>query len=681
MRPATLLGLILTAAPLAAETHPFSVRDMLAMDRISDPRVSPDGTRVAFSVRVTDLEANRGRTDLWLAAVDGSWTRRLTSHEAADGQPRWAPDGRALFFVSSRAGSSQVFRLSMDGGEPEQVTRLPLDVDALEVAPGGHLLLAMAVLPGRTPEETKAALDEREKEKSSGMLYDRLFVRHWDTWKDGTRNHLFAYDTASGVARDLMPALDADCPTRPFGGSEDYTVSPDGKTVVFAARDAGREEPWSTNVDLYAVPMDGSAAPRKITANPAWDAQPRFSPDGARLAYLAMSRAGYEADRFRVVVRDWAGGAEKSFDLRADATPRGDRSPGEIAWSADGRELYLSADHVGQHPAFAMDAESGKARLLVGEGQVGSPQPAGAGRVLFSRNTLVGPTELYTIGTDGTGEKRVTRLNDEKVKAARFGKPEPFSFPGAAGATVHGWIVHPVDFDPAKKYPVAYLIHGGPQGSFGNDFHYRWNPQAYAGAGYAAVMVDFHGSTGYGQAFTDAINGDWGGKPYEDLAKGLDFALGKYPHLDASRVCALGASYGGYMINWIAGQPLADRFRCLVSHDGNIDERTAYLMTEELWFPEWEHGGTPWANPEGYAKHNPIDHVKSWKTPMLVVHGARDYRVVYSQGLAAFTALQRKGIPSKFLYFPDENHWVLKPHNSLQWHETVIGWLDEWLKK
>jgi dipeptidyl aminopeptidase/acylaminoacyl peptidase len=684
MRPAPLLCLLLAAAPLAvaADTHPFSVRDMLAMDRISEPRVSPDGTKVAFTVRVTDLEANRGRTDVWLAATDGSWTRRLTGHEASDSQGRWAPDGKSLYFVSTRSGSSQVFRLSLEGGEAEAVTRLPLDVDALEVAPGGRaLLLAMAVFPGQSPEQTKTALEAREKAKASGLLHDRLFVRHWDTWKDGTRNHLFAYDLATGTARDLMPAMDADCPTKPFGGSEDYTVSPDGTTVVFSARDAGREEAWSTNFDLWTVPLDGSAAPRRITTNPAWDAQPRFSPDGKRLAYLAMARAGYEADRYRVVVRDWASGAETTFDLRKDDSPRGDRSPAEIAWSADGRELLMTADSVGQHPVFVMDASTGRSRVLVAEGQAGSPQTMAGGRVLYTLNTLLGPTELLSIGQGGTDARRVTHVNDEKVAKARFGRPEPFSFAGAGGETVHGWIVRPVDFDPAKRYPIAFLVHGGPQGSFGNDFHYRWNPQAYAGAGYAAVMVDFHGSTGYGQAFTDAINGDWGGKPYEDLVKGFDFVLGKYPFLDGTRACALGASYGGYMINWIAGQPFADRFRCLVSHDGNIDERTAYFMTEELWFPEWEHGGTPWENPAGFEKHNPIDHVKNWKTPMLVVHGAKDYRVVYSQGLAAFTALQRKGIPSQLLFFPDENHWVLKPQNSVQWHETVLGWLDRWLKK
>jgi dipeptidyl aminopeptidase/acylaminoacyl peptidase len=325
-----------------------------------------------------------------------------------------------------------------------------------------------------------------------------------------------------------------------------------------------------------------------------------------------------------------------------------------------------------------VDAATGQARIVVGEGTISAPQPAGT-RILYGMNSLQGPTELYTVSPDGADIKRVTRLNDQKVASARFGKAEQFTFTGALNETVYGYIVLPVDFDPSRKYPVAFLIHGGPQGSFGNDFHYRWNPQAYAGAGYAAVMIDFHGSTGYGQAFTDSIRGDWGGAPFEDLMKGLDAALAKYPFLDANRVGALGASYGGYMVNWIAGKA-PDRFKALVCHNGNLDERMAYFSTEELWFPEWEHGGTPWDNPEGYAKHNPIDLVQNWKTPMLVVHGRNDYRVVYTQGIATFTALQRQGIPSKFLYFPDENHWVLKPANSVYWHENVLGWLDQWVK-
>ncbi len=678
-----ILGLAAGAAGTAgaAETHPFSVDDMLAMDRISDARVSPDGTRVAFTLRTTDMEANRGRLDVYLAAVDGSWVRRMTTDPANDGQPRWSPDGTGLFFVSSRSGSPQVWRLPLDGGEAVQVTDMPLGVDALEVSPAGDVLVfSMAVIPGKSPAETREILDAREAAPSSGMVYDRLFVRHWDTWGDGTRNHLFAYRPGDGSLVDLMRDMDADCPTKPFGGSEDFTVAPDGATVVFSAKDAGRQEAWSTNYDLFVVPADGSQAPRAITTNPAWDAQPVLSPDGSTLAYLAMRRAGFEADRFDVVLRDVASGRERTFVLRASAAANGDRSPGSIAWTDDGTALLATADNLGQRSLFALDPATGESRVVVEQGTVSGPQSAAGGRILYAMNSLLGPTELYTVAADGSDVRRVTRINDDRVAKARFGTPEQFTFVGAGGDTVYGYLVRPVDFDPAQTYPVAFLVHGGPQGSFGNDFHYRWNPQAYAGAGYAAVMIDFHGSTGYGQAFTDAITGDWGGKPLEDLMKGLDAALERYPFLDGSHMGALGASYGAYMINWMAGK-VPDRFRCFVTHDGNLDERMAYFDTEELWFPEWEHGGVPWENPEGYAKHNPIELVKYWKTPMLVIHGALDFRVVDTQGLSTFTALQRKGIDSRLLYFPDENHWVLKPANSVQWHQEVLGWLDRWVKE
>jgi dipeptidyl aminopeptidase/acylaminoacyl peptidase len=670
--------MIATVAP-AGPTHPFSVDDMVAMDRISDPQVSPDGTMVSFTVRVTDLEANKGRTDIYLAATDGSWLRRMTTDPANDSQAQWAADGKSLYFVSTRKGSAEVFHIAVSGGEAEQVTRLPLDVDALKVAPDGkHLLFGMAVFPGTTPEETKAKLDEKEKSKATGMVFDHLFVRHWDTWENGTRNHVFAYDLARGTATDLMKDMDADCPTKPFGGAEDYAVSPDGGTVVFSAKAVGREDAWSTNFDLFSVPIDGSTPPVKITTNPAWDAQPAFSPDGTTLAYLAMSRPGYESDRFDILLRDRATGRERRIVLRADDGPSGDRSPAEIVWSGDGKTIYCTAESLGQRAVFAVDVASGRSRTVVADGTCSKPQEIGGSRLLYAMNSLLGPTELYTVDRNGGGVTRVTHLNDEKVSAARFGKPERFSFQGALGDTVYGYIVYPVDFDPAKKYPVAFLIHGGPQGSFGNDFHYRWNPQAYAGAGYAAVMVDFHGSTGYGQAFTDAINNDWGGKPYEDLMKGLDYALGTYTFLDKGRVGALGASFGAYMINWIEGH--TDRFKCLVCHDGNLDERMAYYDTDELWFPEWDHRGTPWEDPGNYAEVNPVEFVGNWKTPMLVIHGMKDFRIPYSQGLGTFTALQRRGIPSRLIVYPDENHWVLKPANSVQWHHEVLGWLDRWLK-
>ncbi len=681
MRKALVLVFVAAVAVVArgAAPHAFSVHDMLAMDRVSDPQVSPDGKLVAFSVSVTDLAANGRRSDIYVASVDGSFVRRMTSDAANDTQPRWSRDGKGIYFVSARGGSPQVWRLPIDGGEAKQVTRLPLGVDALRVAPDGRFLtFSLAVFPGKSPEETRRLLDERAKAKSTGVVYDRLFIRHWDTWEDGTRNHLFIYPLPAGPARDLMPAMDADCPSRPFGGAEEYGVSLDGQDIVFAAKDAGREEAWSTNYDLYLVRAGGPDAPRKLTGNPAWDTQPAFSPDGKTLAYLAMSRSGYEADRYDVVLRDWTSGSERRIVLRADETPRGDRSAGELAWSADGRELYCTADHLGQHSLFAVDAASGKARIVVRDGTTAGPQPRPDGRILYSMHSLLGPAELYDAARDGSDARRVTHFNDDRVAAAKFGRPEQFTFKGAKDETVYGYLVRPVDFDPAKKYPVAFLIHGGPQGSFGNDFHYRWNPQAYAGAGYAALTVDFHASTGYGQAFTDAVNGDWGGAPYEDLMKGLDFALQKYPFLDGGRVGALGASYGGYMINWIAGH--TDRFKCLVSHDGNLDEHMAYYDTEELWFPEWEHGGPAYDHPEGYTRHSPLGYARNWKTPMLVIHGGKDYRVAETQGIAAFNLLQRKGIPSRFLYFPDENHWVLKPANTIQWHETVLAWLRQWLQ-
>jgi len=678
--PAILVPFIFLAMPcFTADTHPFSVHDMLAMDRISEWQVSPDGGRVVFSVSATDQEANRRRSDLYLARMDGSGARRITTDLENDTQPRWSPDGKTVYFLSNRSGSPQVWRLAPEGDGPGAVTNLPIGVDALKVSPDGkYLVFSMAVLPGKSPEETKKILGEKEKTKASGMIYDRLFVRHWDTWEDGTRNHLFVFPLPSGPARDIMPEMAADCPSKPFGGGEEFSIAPDSRTIVFSAKEVGREEAWSTNFDLFMAPADGYSTPQKITTNPASDSQPAFSPDGRTLAYLAMSRAGYESDRFDIVLRDWRDGTERRIVLRADPSPRGDRSAEELEWSADGKELLCTADHLGQHSIFALDVATGRARIVVEKGTMASPQALPGGGILFGMHSLLGPTELYATDSSGKDIRRITHVNDAKVAAVRFGKPEQFTFIGAKGDTVYGYIVYPSDFDPAKKYPVAFLIHGGPQGSFGNEFHYRWNPQAYAGAGYAAVMIDFHGSTGYGQAFTDAINRDWGGAPYEDLMKGLDYALKKYPFLDKERMGALGGSFGGYMVNWIAGH--TDRFKALVCHDGNLDELMAYYNTEELWFPEWEHGGPAYENPDGYRRDSPLSYARNWRTPMLVVHGGKDYRVEASQGIATFNLLQRKGIPSKLLYFPDENHWVLKPQNSLQWHETVLGWLDQWLK-
>jgi dipeptidyl aminopeptidase/acylaminoacyl peptidase len=664
------------AQPAAAQAHPFNVQDMLSLDRVADPRVSPDGKWVAFTVSVTDLDANKRRADVWLAPVEGGQPRRLTTHEASDSSPRWMPDGKSLVFLSSRSGSSQVWRIALDGGEPTQLTKLPVDVSTVTPFPDGkRLLLSMDVYPdapvATALEETARRDAAAAKAPVKAKAYESLLFRHWDAWDDGKRSHVFTLTLGESVPVDLMAGMNADSPVRPHGGAGQLAISPDGKEVVFAARARTSDAAWTTDINLYAVPSTGGA-PKLLTAeNKALDDSPSYSPDGKLLAYVAMSRPGFEADRLRLTLMDRATGGRR---VLAEGW---DRSVSDFTWSADGKTLYVTADNVGNHSLFAIDVASGKVTTLVQDGYQTSPAVAGK-RLVFARDTLVSPVELYSAKPDGTDLKAITALNAEKLAGMKFGAFEQFSFPGAKGEKVHGYVVKPADFAPGRKYPVAMLIHGGPQGSFGNHFHYRWNPQVYAGAGYAAIFIDFHGSTGYGQAFTDAISGDWGGAPFEDLMKGLDFALAKYPFLDGGRVAALGASYGGYMINWIAGH--TDRFKALVNHDGLFDTRAAYYSTEELWFPEWEFKSTPWQNPDSYAKHNPADFVQNWKTPMLVIHGGQDFRVVDTNGLSAFTALQRKGVPSRLLYFPEENHWVLRPQNSVRWHQEVLGWLDRWTK-
>ncbi len=676
-----IMGVLGMAANVPATAQrSFDVRDLVTLERISDPQVSPDGSQVAYVQRSTDLEADRGRTDLWLVAVDGgSAPRQLTTHEASDFSPRWSVDGRSLLFMSTRSGSSQIWRLPVDGGEARQVTDLPLGVSNLVLSPtDDRIFFTLDVFPGC---ETLACTADRHSEiqetKTSGVVYEKLFIRHWDFWKDGTVSQLFSFsledEDAEPVA--LSSDVEGDVPSKPFGGAEEIAVSPDGSTVVFASRVEAEKEAWSTNFDLWSAQADGSRSAVRLTAdNPAWDTHPSFARDGA-LLWLAMERAGYESDRFRLRTATLRGGRLEEVETLTESW---DRSLGDFVLSGDGSKIFAIATHLGERALFAVDRSSSEVTELVSDGSISSPRPAQRG-VVFTRSDLGHPARLYFAASDGSGVRVLADPNREQMAELRTGEYEQFTFPGWNNETVYAWVVKPAEFTAGRKYPVAFLIHGGPQGSFGNNFHYRWNPQTYAGAGYAAVMVDFHGSTGYGQDFTDSIGGDWGGKPLEDLQKGLAAALEKYDFLDGDRVCALGASYGGYMVNWIAGA-WNDRFRCLVNHDGVFDLRSMYYSTEELWFPEWDQRGPYFENPDQHEKHNPVNLVEKWQTPMLVIHGALDFRVPETQGFQAFTALQRQGIPSKLLYFPDENHWVLRPNNSIQWHDEVKAWLDRWLK-
>jgi dipeptidyl aminopeptidase/acylaminoacyl peptidase len=673
-----------------AGEHPFSVLDLLEVDRVQAPALAPDGKTIAYVLRETDMAANAGRTSLWVVGTEGGAPLRLDAHPQGLSSPLWSPDGKWIYFVSKRGGSSQVWRMAYEGraaGALTQVSDLPVPIGNLKIAPDGATLVVSAELfpDCETLACTADRLRDQAADPATGHGYDRMFVRHWDSWGDDRRTTLLALPAAPGTkdATILTRTLDADAPSKPFGGPEEFAFTPDSKQLVFAARDAagGGGEPWSTNFDLHLVPLDASKPPERLTTNLAWDTEPAFSPDGKTLAWKAMARPGYEADRFALTTQTWAEG--KLVGEPRTVTGGWDRSINQFAFAPDGARVWVLAQHLGHVAIFTVDLESGEPTLVAAQGTVGNLQIAGD-RLAFLHDDLRHTPELWSaqLGPDGLlmGESAaLTHHNDELMARTKLGEPEQFTFTGAGGDTVYGWVVKPVDFDPAQKYPLAFLIHGGPQGSFGDHFHYRWNPQTYAGAGYAVVMIDFHGSTGYGQAFTDAIRGDWGGKPLEDLQLGLAHALTEYSWLDGERACALGASYGGFMVNWIAGK-WPDRFRCLVNHDGIFDQRSMYYSTEEQWFPEWEFGAPEFADREAYARFNPAAHVERWQTPMLVVHGSLDYRVPIEQGLATFTALQRRGIDSRLLHFPDENHWVLNPANSKQWHEEVQRWLDQHLK-
>ena len=668
------------ADPAPAETKRFTVRDLVALERVSDPRVSPDGRQVAYQLRTTDLEANKGLQGIWLLdlATPGATARPFSASGSSAFSPRWSTDGRAIYFLSTRSGSSQVWRIPVGGGEAQMVTKLALDVGSFVLAPDGrHIAVSMEVFAdSATLEDTKKRLDEKAKPKATGQLYEKLFVRHWDTWASGARAQLFtlALDESGLATGDplwVTKGIDGDVPSKPFGDDTEYAFSPDGKTIYFNARIAGQTEAWSTNFDLFAVPADGSAAPRNLTAgNLAWDGYPVASPDGKKLFYLAMKRPGFEADRFGVMELDLASGRTR------EVAPEWDRSASALKISADGRTLFTNADELGQNRIFAIDVATGKVKALTDQGSV-EGFSVGPNGITASMATLGSPAQLFRVARTGGMPEPLTKHNSVALAGMKLGEFEQFSFKGANDEIVFGYVMKPAGFVSGKKYPVAFIVHGGPQGSMGNEFHYRWNPQIYAGAGFAVVFIDFHGSTGYGQKFTDSISGDWGGKPLEDLKKGWAYALGKYDFLDANRAAALGASYGGYMINWMAGN-WSEPWKCLVSHDGVFDNRMMAYSTEELWFDEWENKGMPYEKPANFEEFNPVNHVDQWKVPMLVVQGSLDFRIPVEQGLAAFTALQRRGIPSQFLYFPDENHWVLKPQNSIQWHDTVLAWLQKW---
>jgi dipeptidyl aminopeptidase/acylaminoacyl peptidase len=666
---AVLLCLSL-GAPAAAAT--FTATEMMKLKRVSDPQVSPDGKWVLFTATDVDLAANARNNDLWLAPLAGGEPRRLTNHPRSDTRGRFSPDGKRIAFVSSRDGSSQAYVLDLEGGgEPRKVTSLSTGAGGVLWVDARRLLVTSDVYPDCGADDgcSKKRIDEAGK-GSSVRVYDSLLYRHWDTWEDHRKSHLLVVSVDGGAATDLTPG-DRDVPPFSLGGADDYAVAPDGSEVCFARND-DPVEAVSTNAELFVVGTAGGAA-RKIAGSAGYDGSPQYSPDGTRIAFRAQERAGYESDRWRLKAYDRGSGTTRNL------TEPFDRHVGSFAWSRDGRTLYFTAADNAREPIYAVPASGGPVRPVLEGGSFDDLQASPDGHTLVvTKVALTHPAEVYRVNTDGAGLAPVTHTNEAFLASFKLRPGESVTYTGAAGKTVQAWIVKPADFDPTRRYPLLVLIHGGPQGVWGDGWTYRWNAQVFANAGYVILQPNPRGSVGWGQSFIDDINADWGGRAYEDVMKGTDYAEG-LPYVEKGRTVAAGASYGGYLIDWIAGH--TDRYKALVSHDGVFDLASMYGATEELWFVEWEFKGPYWQNAETYERWSPSRSVKNFKTPTLVIHGELDYRVPLEQGLGMFTALQRQGVPSRLLVFPDENHWVLKPANSARWYQEVIGWLDRWSKR
>ena len=664
----------------SAGKKPFTAEDLVTLERISSATISPDGKYVAYVVRKTDMEADRGRTDIWITRLSDNKTKQITENKAADYSPKWANDSETLYFLSTRSRSSQIWKVNIEQRRAISVTDYEVDVASFKLSPDNkRIVFSATVFPDCADFKCTSSRQEIENNKqTSGVVYDQLFVRHWDHWLDKKQSQLFVTElNKKGVSKSdtiiaVSKSVNANVPSDPFGGDEEYSFDRNSSKIYFSARLQDEKEAISTNFDLFQVSLDRPASAKNITQdNLAWDTQPVISHDGQYLAYLAMSRPGFEADKFDVMIKNI--GTGKLTNITKDW----DRSFSSLQFSKDDKSLYLTGNHLGTKALWKLDISSGNKTLINTEGAIVGVSVS-KNVIVFAKDSLKSPVQLYKSDLNGNNVKQLTFNNQEKLDSFAFGEYEQFKFEGWNNETVHGYVVKPANFVEGKKYPLAFLIHGGPQGSFGDHFHYRWNPQTYAGQGFVSVMIDFHGSTGYGQDFTDSISQNWGSRPFDDLKRGLSFALKKYDFIDGKNACALGASYGGYMINWIAGN-WQDQFKCLVNHDGVFDNRMMYYATEELWFTEWENGGPYYKSANKHEKYNPANYVKNWKTPMLVVQGELDYRIPVTQSLATFTALQRKGIKSKLLYFPDENHWVLKPANSVQWHKEVYSWMHEFL--
>jgi dipeptidyl aminopeptidase/acylaminoacyl peptidase len=701
----------------AESKRPMTFEDMMKMRRLGDIAVSPDGKWVLFTVTDVDLAKNTKTPHLWIVPATGGQEKALTE-SSGESRGRFSPDGKQISFLTARDGSQQIWLADFDSeagtiGEPRQLTHISTDADNATWSPDGkHILFTSAVYPecsagpgpGVAPDGAeenacdKRRNDEKKQSKVKAQIFTHLLYRHWDAFTDDVRSHLFLASAEDGTFRDLNPGDTHDVPPFSLGEPDGWDFSPDGKEVAFEEKKVD-DPALSTNVDIFTLRLDDpKAQPVKISTSPGGDFTPRYSSDGKYIAWRMQKRAGYESDRFRLVVYN------RTTKQIREVLPNFDRWVDEEAWGADSKTIYFAAGSSGEEPVFKVQGDGERLAQFEtpnqGRGEYSDLHILPDGEtVIAARMTVDQPSEIFrfdqspaiidpdlskkgmaVLKTFGAPYPKIavqlTHLNTPLLTQFDLPKMDSFWFPSIGDVKVEGFLIRPPGFDPSKKYPVKFLIHGGPQGAWGDSWSYRWNPELFAANGYVVVMINPGGSTGYGQAFVDRVNGDWGGKPYIDLMRGLDYAEQHYPFIDKTRECALGASYGGYMADWVLGH--TDRFKCIVSHDGMFNPESAYGTTDELWFNEWEFRGTPWTNRALYREWSPMLAETNFRTPTLVVHSQLDYRLDVSEGYQLFDTLQRMKVPSKMLYFPDEGHWILKPQNSELWYKTVNDWVDQW---
>jgi dipeptidyl aminopeptidase/acylaminoacyl peptidase len=640
--------------------------------RVSDPQVSPKGDLVAYTITDINFDANRGVTQIYVVPLAGGTPRQITSGNAAS-SPRWSPDGSKIAFIRD----DQIWTIDLASEALQQITNISTGAGDPVWSPDGKwLAFASDVYPECNDDAcNKKRAEEVAQNKVKAHVAERLLYRHWKTWKDGLRTHVFVVPAGGGTARDLTPG-DYDAPPFSLGGPTDYAFSPDSQELAYTSNH-DKVEAASTNGDVWIVPVSGGAAKNITAANQGYDGSAQFSPNGRFIAYRSQTTPGFEADRFRLMLYDRKTAKAQSITESLDS------SVDEFTFAPNSQTIYLCAEERGRSPIYSVSTSGGPVKKVVAQGGANADVhvTADGGTLVFSRSSMTRPSEIYRADADGSSVMPLTTTNEGLISSFNLKAAEEMTWSGALGAKVSGWLIKPPDFKPNKKWPLVVLIHGGPQGAWNDNWGYRWNPQIYANAGYVVFAPNPRGSSGYGQQFLNEVSGDWGGRAFIDIKNGVAQAAA-LPYIDRNRIGAAGASYGGYMINWIEGHNNDPRFRfkVLVSHDGVYNLTSMTGVTEELWFTDWEFKGTPWSNPAMYDRWSPHHFVQNFKTPILIITNELDYRVPVGEGLQLFTAVQRMGVDSKLIVFPDEGHWVLKPQNSAFWHKHVLGWLDKYLK-